>query len=77
MGDSKFTPEFKGQISFTNGQYSVDGDIVMLMDELCGLVKGVYRWTLQGNNLFSELVEDESTERAFNLDNAIITPVSP
>ena len=57
-----------GEVLIENGEYSVDGDIVTITEtELCPPGEGVYRWTLDGDRLLFELIEDNCDSRIWAL----------
>ncbi len=60
-----------GEIRTTYGKYSVDGDtITFATNALCQQGEGVYKWTLDGDRLLFELIEDkcDSRIRALSLE---------
>jgi hypothetical protein len=52
-----------------DGQYTVDGNEITLLDEAedCGLAEGHYTWEFDGKKLLFEVVEDSCEGRSTNL----------
>jgi hypothetical protein len=66
MPDGRCTLSYPttGEVLIENGHYSVDGDIVTIIEtEQCPPGEGVYRWTLDGDRLLLELIEDNCANR--------------
>ena len=77
MSDGRFTLRFTdGRVLIKNGQYSVDGDIVTIIEtEICPPVDGVYKWAYQDGKLLFELIEDDCTDRPLTISrNGALTP---
>lgn len=52
------------EIQTTIGEYSVKGDtITFAKNALCPQSEGVYKWTLDGERLLFELIEDDCDSR--------------
>ena len=75
-----FYPDGKFMVSYpdydegivNNGQYSVDGETISINEnESCPPGDGVYKWSLDGDLLILELVEDNCENRVLSFADGL------
>lgn len=54
---------YQGHGRAARGKYTLTGDQVLFLDNHCGGVKGIYKWTFDRSTLAFELLDDTCADR--------------